>query len=174
MYEYHNPHPSALECCIRQPIGSVTIPSGAVVPTPEMEAAGVTSDVLAAFACPNLLRPTPAVVRRRLLQKAGAAIPENILAATNHLPEFGGTLPAPQSVPTPAVTPVPAADLRLRRQTRHQFAAEMESALAKRGVAPSLETSPDSVDTQKLADARCSSRPMRPVDPDAPKSAESW
>lgn len=163
MFDYHNPHTSAIECCIRQPVGSVKIMAGEIVPTPEMEARGITADVLFPFVLPSFLRPTPPVIRRRLLAEAGASIPKDLVTATAHLPEFGGKF---EPVPTPTVTEkrIPT-QVKLRRQTRHSFCNELESALKTKRVAPSIQRNEN--DLQQKVDASCSSRSMRPVDPDA-------
>jgi len=162
MFEYHNPHPSAVECCIRQPVGSVKIAAGQVVPTPEMEAVGITADVLSPFVLPSFLRPTPPPVRRRLLVAAGAAIPEDLVAATAHLPEFGGKF-EPQPPQAVAAGPVPA-QVKTRRQSRHTFCNELETALKTKKTAPSIQSNDN--DLQRQADALCSSKSMKPVDPD--------
>lgn len=167
-FEYHNPHPSAMECVVGRPIGSILIESGAVVPTPEMEAKGVTKEVLEAFACSNLLHPTPPVVRRRFLEEADLEVPADLVAATQHLPEFGGAAPPPVPVLSPtSLDMAKARPVAKKRQTRHQFTKELESALGGRAAAPSIGN--PNVDTQSLADAKCSStKPARPVDPDSP------
>lgn len=158
MFEYHNPHPSAIECCIRQPVGSIIITQGEIVPTPEMEAKGITEAVLAPFVVPNLLRPTPPVIRRRLLQAEGADVPEDIIAATAHLVEFGGT-PQPVAPPAAPARKTPPA-VSHRQASRHNFAKELESALNPRAA--------QSDPLQQTADTKCSSnKEMRPSDPDA-------
>jgi hypothetical protein len=172
MFDYHNPHVSAIECCIRQPVGSIIIKAGEVVPTPEMEDKGITADVLAPFIVPNLLRPTPPVVRRRFLQAGGFPVPEDIIAATAHLPEFGG---APQPVAPPAAPTRKLPTPKPRQATRHNFASELETALKTKATTPSLQDAAvkqgQDDQLQRLADGKCSStKEMRPVDPDA----KSW
>lgn len=89
-YEYCNPKKRAIECTIRRPIGTILIPGGTFVPTPEQEAAGVTAEIFKDYVGPSFLRPTPPAVRRRLLQAVGLPVPESIVTATAHLTEFGG------------------------------------------------------------------------------------
>jgi hypothetical protein len=163
-FEYHNPHPSNLECCIGRPIGSVIVEAGAVIPTPEMEDKGITADILEPFVSSNLLRPTPPAVRRRFLASEGMEIPADLAAATDHLTEFGGQ---PPPVPAQVVAPpTKSGPPVMRRQTRHTFAKEMESAMGMSRPSPSLgERAADP--TQSLADKKCSSRSMRPSDPDS-------
>jgi hypothetical protein len=162
-FEYHNPHPSNLECCIGRPIGSVIVEAGEVVPTLEMEDRGITAEILEPFVSSNLLRPTPPAVRRRFLASEGMEIPDDVAAATDHLPEFGGS---PPPAPTAVVAPVQKKPQLRQRQTRHRFAKEMESAMGMSRTSPSLgERAVDP--TQSLADKKCSSRPMRPSDPDS-------
>lgn len=159
MFEFHNPHPSAVDCCIRQPVGTLHIPAGQAVPTPEMEARGITVALLEPFVLPSFLRPTPPADRRRLLVAAGVAVPEDVVAATAHLPEFGGVQEPARAAP---VTPKKA-EAKPRRQTRHNFSKELETALSTRRSAPSIQN--DDNKLQQQADALCSSRAMKPVDP---------
>jgi hypothetical protein len=166
MFEYHNPHPSAVDCCTRQPVGMVRVAAGQAVPTPEMEARGITALLLEPFVLPSFLRPTPPADRRRLLVAAGVAVPQDIVASTAHLPEFGG-VQAPAAPLPVAAEPKKAA---IRRQTRHTFSKELESALNTRRTAPTIKDADNNL--QQQADALCSSRTMRPVDPDA--AAKPW
>jgi hypothetical protein len=164
VFEYHNPHPSAVDCCIRhQAIGTLRVAAGQAVPTPEMEARGVTAQLLEPFVLPSFLRPTPPADRRRLLVAAGVAVPEDVVTATSHLPEFGGAV-LPKAT-APVTEEAKKAAPRVRRQTRHNFNSELETALKTRRGTPSAQSGENKL--QEQADALCSSRTMRPVDPDA-------
>jgi hypothetical protein len=119
-FEFHNPHACAIDCTLALPIGTFRVMPGTVLPTPEQEKEGLTADLLKEFEVPNLLRPTPPVVRRRLFQEHEIAIPADVVAVTAHLEEFGGEPQQNDQAPAP-VAPEPAKIEKPRIPTKHVY-----------------------------------------------------
>jgi len=151
-YDFYNPHQCALDLSIPMPIGMIRVMPNECLPTVEQENKGIVADLLEQFNIPNLLHPTPAPVRRRLLQDEELDIPESVVSATQHLPEFGGPDitkgDAPATVSKAAAKPAPT--------TKHVFP---ESGRGKSAQAPSLEG-----DMQTIADRLCSSAKCKNVE----------
>jgi hypothetical protein len=151
-YDFFNPHQCALDLSIPMPIGQIRVMPNECLPTVEQEAKGITAEILEQFNIPNLLHETPAPVRRRLLQEEDLEIPEYVVEATKHLPEFGGPDIAKGEEPAT----VSEAAARPRTPTKHVFP---ESGEGNPATAPNLEG-----DMQTLADKLCSSGKVKNVE----------
>lgn len=151
-YDFFNPHQCAIDCSIPMPIGMIRVMPNECLPTVEQEKKGITAELLEQFDIPNLLHPTPAPVRRRLLQEENLDVPESIVEATKHLPEFGG--PDISKGEEPATVSEAAA--RPKMVTKHVFP---ESGDGKSAPPPNLEGN-----MQTLADAMCSSGKCKNVE----------
>lgn len=88
-FELHNKKKRAVQCCIRGKWGCYTVAGESFFPTIEEEESGLRAEMFSEFV-PKLLSPTPAPVRRRLLEASGLEVPDSVLEATAHLAEFGG------------------------------------------------------------------------------------
>jgi len=93
MYEFCNPGTRAVECVIRGKWGTILVPGGTFVPTPEQEEGGIPPETFAEYT-PSLLKPTPPALRRRLLEARNLPVPKDVVDATAHLSEFGGEIPS--------------------------------------------------------------------------------
>ena len=88
-FELHNPRKRAVECVLRGSFGTRTILGESFVPDPEQEERGLSAEFFEDYV-PKFLKPTPPVVRRRLLEASGLEVSVMFLEATCHLEEFGG------------------------------------------------------------------------------------
>jgi hypothetical protein len=131
-YEFQNPRKRAIECVIRAPIGTTLIAGGTFVPTPEQEEGGLTPDLLEDWVNPSFLKRTPPALRRRLLAAKGIPIPEDLIAATAHLEEFGGVV---DSVEQEKVDEILSEEPPSRKEPntihRHYSAEEYEKRVKK-------------------------------------------
>ncbi len=144
-YELYNPHVHNIDCSLPRPIGMVRVEPNECLPTPEQEAAHLTAEVLKEFVIPNLLHPTPAALRRRLLLAEKLEVPEDLVALTKHLPEFGGPDPS-----DPEASPVVAAQAP-KQEIRHVFP---ENTNSEPKHAPSLEEQMQVISDQRSSSSR--------------------
>lgn len=97
-FELMNPQPCDMDLNVGAPIGTIHVKSGGYFPSPEQEAEGIRAKDFKDFMGKSFLLPTPPVVRRRLLQKHGIEVPEDLVSSTRHLAEFAGSIT--QQVPS--------------------------------------------------------------------------
>jgi len=143
-YELFNGQVSAMELTMAAPIGHVRIQSGEYFPSPEQEKErGFKASMFADVVGPSFLTKTTPSTRRRLLEEKGLSVPEDIIAATRHLPQFSGSVLGEAAVKTATAQPP-------------KSAADILKKMAFKGEE----------DIQAIADAKCSSsgRHSKPSD----------
>ena len=89
-YELWNPHTADMEFTMGNPIGTIRIKSRTYFPSPEQEEVGIRAKDFHDLIGPSFLAPTPNKDRRRLLEAAHLPVPQVVLDATRHLPEYKG------------------------------------------------------------------------------------
>jgi len=164
MYDFYNPKKRAIECVLRGNIGTVLVAGESFVPTPEQEKKGLTAESLenAGFV-PKLLKPTPPVIRRRLLQASGEEIPEDILASTSHLAEFGGgsTERAPVD-PEEVVSTIARGQKIFHRETIVPPTG-LEKTSEEPSLKPAVESGYEAVEGKKAEESGRETPPLLPL-----------
>lgn len=147
-FEYFNPGPAPLQLSFPPPIGSIVVQPKGYVPTPEQEKDGITVKSLEQYVGVSWLHRTPPYLRRRLFQSHKVTVPEDLIAATRHLPEFSGVVAADSSGGSTVVPVQTTATVESPRHTEDQFYNRPADALES---------------LQEMIDAKCSAPTSRKV-----------